>query len=760
MPGTVEKGKILYKNGQPMTALHLITNGAVTVEYPGGTYQLKKGDVIGICEVCSEVHFLGYTATEETTVLTYPVSNMEALGDLLQTHPDVAKVFLLSLFRQINTLLGQSSISEMNCATLHQHLMADYEKYNSLCARYRVTPRSLEGIQDIAAYIVEEDPDMWLNSYYLGLQNVYAGGASKILVQEPGLSLGMLRKGSLDFRKTYTLLDEQNNYSTQILQYYLSSSGNDLFDYYTSLYYKLGSNSEDAVALSADIERMIKHFEGNPALDSEQVAQRVQSFRTKASVINTAEPETDQKDEALNTSIQSELAGSLNAILEYAGPDFADAESFRQHVTAYKKLEDKNAMDDVAGKLRKQLTAEFNSLYSAVFERTISTPYIPTPVKMFLYFGYVDEELAGAANCATLYNLTFGIEDQSQFGVYTFYHWLNAVYSGEKPPSRNEFDEDFTDYLHKQKAQGNITASQMSSMEKDPMCRVKFELENMFPSVNKVTFGRISTFCPLFTADNVLKDLKSSFVTVTQINKALESIRNIDYSAFFRESMDYDNMETMGKEIIHLEYLPDVILAPNVGIRGVMWQEIEGKKRNSPGRMIFSIFHMEDITTSMVRLAGEFRWEMCKRIQGPRWNDVSERSLTSEYFDYIQFYRKNHELSGEAKERVRVSLQRAKNSFKEMFVRDYIVWVLFEGNNSPRLNKVARKIMFTYCPFPASLSASLSQNPLYSELMERQKVLASQRVHHLEVLAQKIKNTGAKIPQTLETEIAYTQGRV
>lgn len=761
MAGTVlEKGKKIYESGQPMTAVHLITSGSVAAEYPGGTYLLRKGDVIGICEVCSEVHFLGYTATEETAILTYPVSNMESFGDMLQKHPDVAKVFMLSLFRQINTLLEQVSISEMNCATLHQNLMADYEKYNSLCARYRVSPRSLEGIQDIAAYIVEEDPDIWLNSYYLGLQNVYAGGAGKLLAQEPGLSQGMLRKGSLDFRKTYTLLDEQNNYSVQILQYYFNGSGNDLFDFYTSLYYQLGANSEDAASLSSDIERMITHFEGNPALDANQVAQRIDRFRSKASVTSVPEPAEDQKDDALSTSIMTELAGSLNTILEYVEPDFKEAESFRQHVNAYKKLEDINAMDDVTGRLRKQLTAEFNSLYSAVFERSVSTPYMPTPVKMFLYFGYVDEELAGASNCVTLYNLTFGIEDQSQFGVYTLYHWLNAIYNGEKPPSRNEFDEDYTDYLHKQKAQGNITASQMSSMEKDPMTRVKFELENMFPSVNKVTFGRISTFCPLFTADNVLKDLKSSFVTVTQISKALESIRSIDFSAFFRESMDFDNMDTMGKEIVHLEYLPDVILAPNVGIRGVMWQEIEGKKRNSPGRMVFSIFHMEDITTSMVRLTGEFRWEMCKRIQGPRWNDVSERSLTSEYFDYIQFYRKNHELSGEAKERVRVSLQRAKNSFKEMFVRDYIIWVLFEGNNSPRLNKVARKILFTYCPFPASLGASLAQNPLYSELLERQKILASQRVHHLEVLAQKIKNTGAKIPQTLETEIAYAQGKV
>ncbi len=764
MAGTVlTKGKRIYDIGQPMTSLHLITKGIVQAEYPGGTYQLKKGDVIGICEICSEVHFLGYTVLEDSTILTYPVNNMEALDDLLQKHPDVARVFMLSLFRQINTLLSQSAISEMKCATLHQNLTEDYEKYNALCSRYRVVPRVLDGVQDVAAYIINEDPDIWLNSYYLGLQNVYAGANAKILVTEPGISLGMLRKGSLDFRKTYTLLEEQHNYITRILQYYFNSSGNDLFDFYTSLYYRLGSNSEDAAVLSTDIERMIQHFEGSPSLDAAQVSQRVDSFRSKLSSLNVpaaAEGSADKKEASLDTAILSELAGSLNTILDYVGTGFDTAEAFRQHVNAYKKLEDKNSMDDVTGRLRKQLTAEFNSLYAAVFEHTLSSPYIPTVIKMFLFFGYVDEELAGEKNAVILYNLTFGMEDQSKFGVYTFYHWLMAIYNGEKNPSRNEFDEDYTDYLHKQKAQGNLTAAQADSMEKDPMSRVNYELENMFPSVNKVTFGRISTFCPLFTAENVLKDLKNSLVTVTQVNKAFETIRSIDFSAFYRESLDYENMEVMGKENIHLEFLPDVILAPNVGIRGVMWQEIEGKKRNSPGRMAFSIFHMEDITTSLIRLTGEFRWEMCKRIQGSRWNDVSERSLTSEYFDYVQFYRKNHELSAEAKERVRTSLQRAKNSFKEMFVRDYIIWVLFEGNNSPRLNKVARKILFTYCPFPAKLQSSLAQNPLYTELMERYKVLTGQRVRHLEVLAQKIRNNGGEVPGTLETEVNFAQGKI
>ena len=52
MAGIVlEKGKTIYSYGQPMTALHLITNGKVDVSYPGGSYTLGKGDVISICDI-------------------------------------------------------------------------------------------------------------------------------------------------------------------------------------------------------------------------------------------------------------------------------------------------------------------------------------------------------------------------------------------------------------------------------------------------------------------------------------------------------------------------------------------------------------------------------------------------------------------------------------------------------------------------------------------------------------------------------------
>lgn len=756
---TIEKGKKIYSYGQPLTALHLITKGSVQVTYPGGSYQLVKGDVLGICEICSEIHFLNYATTEEVTILTYPLNRMDALDDLLQKHPDVARIFILSLFRQINALMEQNSLSETNCTSLYQHLTEDYEKYNTLCTRYRIQARTLEGVEAVNAYLGEESPDNWLNTYYMALQHVYSRESAKVLILEPGLSLGMLRKGSLDFRKNYTVLDEQNHYRRHIAEFYFNESGNDLFDLYTSLYYRLGQNCEDAGELYADINRMIQEFENEPSLNKEQIASRIQGFRNNVAKLSTPEKENVSED-AMSSAIMSELAGSLNTILEFAGFDLDMAASFRQNVNTYKALPDRNSMDDDCCRLRKKLTEEFYTLYPIVFERSIVAPFLPVTIKMFLYFGYVDEELAGASNCITLYNLACGMEDHSRFGLYTFYDWLLAIFHGHKNPSRNEFDEDYYDFIHKQKAGGNISESEAAALEDSPMSRVNYELRNMFPQTNKVTFGRITTFCPLFTSDNVLKDLSSSYVTLTQISKALEMIKRIDYSAFYRESLDYENLDVMGKEIIHLEYLPDIILMPNVGIRGVMWQEIEGKRRNTPCRMILSIFHMEDINTTLVRLTGEFRWELCKRIQGARWNDVSERSLTSEYFDYIQFYRKNHDLTSEAKEKVKTSLQRAKNSFKEMFVRDYIIWVLFEGAGSPRLNKVARRILFTYCPFPASMSSMLEQNPLYAELLSHRKVVCGQRIHHLDVMIQKLRNSNTPIPATLETERKFVEGNV
>jgi len=754
------KGKTIYSSGQPVTALHIITKGKVGATYPGGTYTLGEGDVIGICEICSEVHFVNYVTLSDVTIMTYPLNNIDALDKVLRSHAAMAKLILLSLFRQLNNVMGQVMLAETKCDNLHQELTDDYNHYTTLCSRYRIPPLALN-LSEVNAYPGAEAHDVWLGDYYLGLQNICSGEASRYLCQEIGLVKGILLRGSQDFQQIYASLEEQYQYRRQIASFYFNKSGEDLFEMLTSMYFRLGQGCEDADSLYSVITGIIEKFEKDPSTDQETAVPRIRSFRESISAMtNSGSPRTQAKANASDPAIMSELSGSLTTILGFAGLELEIGPSFRKHVLAYKALEDKNSTEEEAGRLRRQLTAEFNALYATIFERSLQTASIPVPVRMFLYFGYVDEELAGEANCVLLYNLASSMGNYSDFGVYTFYDWLRAVYNGEKAPSRSEFDEDFFENINKQKASGKLTEAQAAAMRDNAMLKVRFELENLFVSANKITSGRITTFCPVFAADNVVKDLKASYVTVSQISKTLEMIKSVDYSVFYRESLDLENSDIMGKELIHLEFLPDVILMPNVGVRGVLWQEIEGKKRNSPSRMIFSIFHMEDINATMVRLAGEFRWEMCKRIQGSRWNDVSERSLTSEYFDYVQFYRKNHELTNEAKEKIKTSLQRAKNSFKEMFVRDYIVWVFFEGTGSPRLNKVVRKILLTYCPFPAGLSKTLEQNPIFAEMIAHRNVLMNQRLHHIDMFMQKLRSCGVAIPQSLEAERAYTKGEI
>lgn len=753
----IKSGRAVYRSGQPMNELHLITEGEVTVQYPGGKYRLTKGDVIGISEICSEVHFLDYTTAADTTLIAYPFANIDELDTLLARQGNLSKFFVLSLFKQINAVLSYCSVSGLSCSSMYKNLLDDYKKYTELCKVYRIDVKTPDGWDNLTAYLGEEAADLWLASYYMGLTRVLSAEPGNSVINEPAIASGFLRKGSLDFRRAYTMLDDQNRYLLGIYDFYFNESGNDLLNYFVSLYYKVGQDAKELDGISSDINRMFQMFDEKPGEKTAVLEQRVETF--KGNLASGQVPETKQ-DEAELKLVMAELTGSLATILDYACMDVNQDESFRSHIQSYKAAADKFSADDDMVRLRAAITREFYELYTAVYKQTLRGAPIPLPVRMFLYFGYVDEELAGAANAAALLKICESMSDHGNQGVYTFFDWLNAIYRGKKEPSRNEFDEDYTDYINNLKKNGNFTAEQRRAMENDRMAKVDYELNNLFITGNKITYGRIATYCPVFVAENVLKDLNASYVTAGAINKTIDMIRKIDYTAFYRESYDMENMDVLAKETVHFEFLPDVILMPNVGVRGVMWQEIEGKKRSTPGRMLLSLFHMEDLNLSMTRMTGEFRWEMCKRVQGARWNDLSELSLTSEYYDYIQFYRKNHELSAEAKEKVRSGLQRAKNSFKEMFVREYMIWVLYEGTGSPRLNKVARKIFFTYCTFPKEIIETLRQNPLYSELITKYDIQTSQKLHRLDGLIKKMRNCGQRVPESLEREVEYVAGTI
>lgn len=455
--------------------------------------------------------------------------------------------------------------------------------------------------------------------------------------------------------------------------------------------------------------------------------------------------------------IKEELKDSLQKILAYADCDKKLEEAFAKSLISYKRLSQKSSSDDAARILRHELTGLFYKLYEKVFGTFVKTGKLPVVIRMFLEFGYVDEELAGMENAVYLYQLVEQLPTNPGEGVYSLFQWLVAVYAGKKEPSRNELDMDYREYLREEKRMRRISPEEEEALLKNNLSRVNFEIRNMFISVNKITFGQPTTFCPVFSKHTVLKSLSSSLVTAEKVKAILDKIRSIDFGVFYRDTLYSNPDRGLNGLMIKTEVLPDVILLPNVGSRGVMWQEIEGRKRDTPGRLMCSMFHVEDLEKTFMELAGDFRWEMCKRIQGGRWNDLSEPSLTSEYCDYVQFFKRNRELSSDTKEKIKMQMGRARNNYRQMFVGDYVQWLRYESTGSPRLNKVVRQILAVYCPFSAAVRNKVAVNPLFKEPIEKYTIIHSKEVHKITLLCKKMETTGG-VPAELAEYLRFLEG--
>ena len=394
--------------------------------------------------------------------------------------------------------------------------------------------------------------------------------------------------------------------------------------------------------------------------------------------------------------------------------------------------------------------ADFYDIYELAFYRSLENAKMSPAVKMFLNFGFMDEELAGADNAHSLYDLTQQLQRCKADNVFTIYEWLMSIYRGENEPSRNEFDMDFTNYLNEQKKTGRITAAQMGEMAQDTKQKVDFEMKNMFVSTNRATYGKISTFCPILCEDDIIGTVENMLITAEKANNALDTIRKIDFSLFYREVGYSDPEHEVNMEVIQKEVLPNVILMPNAGSKAMMWQETAGIKKDTSARFIFPIFTVVDVEEMMIEVSGRFRWEMCRKIQGVRWNDITEASLTSEYNDYIQYYRKNHDLSPDAKQKVKNALTKAKNNFREVFVKDYQSWIRYESKGSFRLNKVSRDIIFRYCPFNKETRNMLRANPMYREMFEKYEILKERKKRHTELWYDRYKKKGGEINDELQ----------
>jgi len=254
-----------------------------------------------------------------------------------------------------------------------------------------------------------------------------------------------------------------------------------------------------------------------------------------------------------------------------------------------------------------------------------------------------------------------------------------------------------------------------------------------------------------------MRSPEDTLVTAAKVKEIIDEIRALDFSAFYRETAYSNPKIGISAETVNVEVIPNFILMPNVGIRGSMWQEIEGRIRTTPARIFMPIFLEGDLKPLVIKLVGEFRWEMCRRIQGSRWNDLTDPSLTSYFCDYLQFYMNNRSIAMQTMTEIRNELSAARNNYKTVFVQNYLVWILNESRGMARLNSIALGILMTFCPFNAQVRESLSKNMRYNEALNRFNAKRQKRAQRLTLLIKKLQQSGKGIPKEMMDEYEYAK---
>lgn len=433
-------------------------------------------------------------------------------------------------------------------------------------------------------------------------------------------------------------------------------------------------------------------------------------------------------------AIKQELKGSSSRILTFC--DFPPEENQKVQAMLKELREQKTPLDSTPElrRLKKPIGQAYFKAYEAAFLKyRQNRGNVPRFIKLMLNYGFFDEQFLDMEHIVSLCTLEDTTRGKAEYPIYQATDWLDHIASGKEEPSVDEMGQTYLDRLkleHKEmgwKRESDIPAN-VNSYEN----RVKEELKHFVETNVKLTSGSPITAFPILTRYHVMQELEKSFVTRQRLSDMLDQLLSIDYSAFHREIVLNDEQRKIFKEFVQVQVFPNMVLLPSIGNKVMMWQELAlARRKDSPGRLAFPIFATGDLYTMLIEAIGAFRWELLKTVLGPEWNDVSKSSLTSDYTDYIQFYKKNRELSEEVKEKLAAEFKRFRDD-RAKFVNDYTMWIRFESQGSMKLNRVVRGIFYRHIPFAKPVRDQVATQPAFAEFHNRFTNIRRKKLTELE----------------------------
>lgn len=753
----VQKNQIIAKQKDKVKKWYIILEGSVAQRNSYARILLGKDSVIGISE--NDRYLCDYIAVTDAVLAVFPFESADDLVAAIHGQASMRSTLLRAALNQRQMLLKTYTGFRNLVRQFHSFVENEYNDYTSFCTKYHLEEQNFSRIESFKPLEMVHRAENWEVNNSASLTQGYLEEYLQLMQKDDSLCIGAIMETCYQTRRVTQGIIEMVEYLSYHRDILLSESGKDIFALYFDLLIQARTKNYDIKPLKDNMDRMAEVVKKLGIYDEKLVTARLSTYNSQdfaATGTVYATPEESEDDEDWEDENSGTGEDCLVHILSYAGCDEKEMEEIRALIQQYLNLPDIMSTESEAYGLRKRLTQMFYEIYHKVFMKVVKNENELTPIlEMFLNFGFMDVQMAGEENANILYDLTEHLDVCKSEHVYTIYRWLKSVYEGKNEPSKNEFDMDYPAYLADMRRNGNITQEQQKKLMNNRDYKVKYEMQNMFMSGNRITYGKISTFCPILGEYDLINALDKMLVTAQKLEEAIDKIRAIDFSVFYREVQFSDPDKGINREMIMKEIMPDIILMPNAGTRAQMWQETAGVRRDTSARFMFPIFTAVDIEDMMIDTMGRYRWEICRKIQGVHWNDIREKSLTAEYCDYLQFYRKNHELSPEAKEKVKSALLRGRNNYREVFVKDYQSWIKYESKGSYRLNKVTREILISYCPFSKAIREELKSNPMYQMSLHRFQINNAKKAQRIQGVYDKYQKAGGKITQELVDNLDY-----
>lgn len=760
----IKKNEVIFKQGDVVTQVGIVLSGKVLMQNEWMRMVRSQGAFIALNDIPQENYGATYIALEDSVIYALPISGEDSLRNIVARNLDYRAIMISSQFKYITNLARFRQDLYNRVYRLYQFAQESYEQYCNLCQAMGIQAITLQEMEEVQPYdrIVDENEDKL--TYYeegakipLAVNKQYFSYSEDMVLYQVTEIINMVDS-------YYGDCNAMIDYIKELLDMMGMKPNHNLFEYACvqgSEMRRKGDVPREMKGLLKNILKEMqfqygelqKHCQNISQIDFSLMAKRIEDVVSKE-MTESEKKSQEEKEAAMKRDLLS-LKNSMNQVIEYAALDEETAQKLRTNVDYIVKAPDRLSVEDDVKKAKKTITPIVFELYFDCYMKARQgLTAMPKAVELFLNFGMLDERLLEQEHLEFLCSIE-SEENEGPCNVYTMVEWLNMIHDGKREPSKSEFDEDYFENLRSLKKMGDITEEEQKALKNDMVKRVEYEVMNMQKSNSRTLYGQPTTYMPILYKEAIFGNLDKILVTKKMINQSVQNLMKVDYSVFYREVL-YTNTELkINHELTMQNIYPDIILFPLYGINAAMWQEVGGKNKATPGRFVFPILSNTNVDDMMVKMFGRFRWELCRCIQGMQWNDVKVKSLTSEYMDYIQFYRKNRELSDEAREKVKLQIQKARNNSREIFLIDYEFWIKSESNGSMKMNKVAREIMATYCPFAKPLREKLGVQRPYEIAMARHGRTCQKKKQEFDLRIRAIQKESADVPEEIMTTYKF-----